>query len=85
MAGFVLSSKSIVVLAEAMDTGTTATRMQALFLKAGVDDWEPEASSNKLDRALKLLKRLRAVNTKESNAGALELARLMLTAGKGDL
>jgi hypothetical protein len=84
MAEFALSSKSIGVLAEAIETGNSATTMGTLFLKAGVDRWEPEKASNKLDRAVKLLKALRSENSNESNEGALELARLMLAAGKGD-
>jgi hypothetical protein len=84
MAEFALSSKSIATLAEAIETGNTTTTMGTLFLKADVERWEPETAANKLDRAVKLLRNLRADNSKEANAGALELARLMLTAGKAD-
>lgn len=84
MGEFVLSSKSIAVLAEAIETGNSATTMGALFLKAGVDAWEPERPANKLDRAVKLLKNLRADNSTEANAGVVELARLMLAGGKGN-
>ena len=83
MTEFVLSSTSIAVLAEAVEEGNTATTMDTLFLRAGVDSWEPDSPSNKLDRATTLLKNLRADNSKEANAGALELARLMLKRGKG--
>jgi hypothetical protein len=81
---FVLSSRSIGVLAEAIEAGNTATTMGTLFLKADVDRWEPQGAANKLDRSVKLLKNLRAENSKETNAGALELARLMLAAGKAN-
>jgi len=84
MAEFVLSSRSIGNLAEAIQARNSATEMGTLFLKADVDHWEPEGSANKLDRAVKLLKNLRANNSKEANAGALELARLMLAGGKAD-
>jgi len=79
---FVLSSRTIGVLAEAIEAGNSATTMGTLFLKANVDVWEPAQASNKLDRAVKLLKGLRTENTEESNAGALELVRLMLAGGK---
>lgn len=84
MSEFVLSSRSIGVLAEAIEAGNSATAMGTLFLKADVDGWEPQVAANKLDRAVKLLKNLRADNSKEANAGALELARLMLAGGKAD-
>jgi hypothetical protein len=84
MGEFVLSSKTIGVLAESIEAGNSGTAMGTLFLKAGVDRWEPEHAANKLDRALKLLKSLRDDNTKEANTGALELARLMLVSGKAD-
>jgi hypothetical protein len=84
MKEFVLSSRSIGVLAEAIEAANTATEMGTLFLKADVDRWEPEHATNKLDRAVKLLKNIRADNSREANAGALELARLMLAAGKAD-
>ena len=82
MGQFALSSRTICVLAEAIEIGKSATTMGTLFLKADVDAWEPEQPSNKLDRAVKLLKGLREDNTKDSNAGALELVRLMLAGGK---
>lgn len=84
MGEFVLSSRSIGVLAEAIEAGNSATTMGTLFLKADVDRWEPEGAANKLARAVKLLRNLRSDNSKEANAGALELARLMLAAGKAD-
>lgn len=84
MTGFVLSSRSIGVLAEAITDAHTATTMGTLFLKAEVDRWEPDAAGSKLDRAVKLLKNLRDENSKEANGGALELARLLLTSGKAD-
>lgn len=84
MGEFALSSRSIGSLAEAIAAGNTATTMGTLFLKADVERWEPESAANKLDQAVKLLKILRAVNSKETNAGALELARLMLAWGKND-
>lgn len=84
MTEFALSSRSIGVLAEAIEGAHTATQMDAVFLKADVDRWEPEYATNKLDRTIKLLKSLRVDNSKEANAGALELARLMLAVGKAD-
>lgn len=84
MGEFALSSRSIATLAEAVEAGNTTTTMGTLFLKADVERWVPETAANKLDRAVKLLRNLRADNSKEANAGALELARLMLTAGKAD-
>jgi hypothetical protein len=84
MGEFVLSARAIGTLAEAIAAGNTATTMGTLFLKADVEQWEPESAANKLDQAVKLLKILRAVNSKETNAGALELARLMLAGGKID-
>ena len=82
MAEFLLSSKSIAVLAEAIEAENTATTMGTLFLKAEVDGWEPSEPANKQDRAVKLLKNLRSDNSKEANAGATELSRLVLAAGK---
>lgn len=84
MTEFALSSRSIGVLAEAIAAAKSATEMDTLFLKADVDGWEPEHATNKLDRAVKLLKNLRLNNSKEANAGALELACLMLAVGKAD-
>jgi hypothetical protein len=81
---FVLSPRSIATLAEAIESGYTAITMGTLFLKADVERWEPETSASKLDRAVTLLKNLRADNTDEANAGAVELARLVLTKGKAD-
>jgi hypothetical protein len=82
MAEFVLSSRTIGTLAEAIEAGNSATEVGTLFLKADVDQWEPEGAANKLARAVKLLKNLRADNSKDANAGALELARIMLAGGK---
>jgi hypothetical protein len=59
MTEFALSSRSIGVLAEAIAAAKSATEMDTLFLKADVDGWEPEHATNKLDRAVKLLKNLR--------------------------
>src|SRR5687767_285610 len=55
MGEFVLSSRSIGVLAEAIEAGNSATTMATLFLKADVDRWEPEVAANELARAVKLL------------------------------
>ena len=82
MAEFVLSSKSIAILAEAIIAGHSAAEMGTLFLKAEVDGWEPSEPANKQDRAVKLLKNLRSDNSKKANAGATELSRLVLAAGK---
>lgn len=79
-----LSSKAIGILAEAIQAGNTMTTIGTLFLKAQVERWEPKLHANKLDRAVKLLENLRDDNSKAANAGAQELARLMLTAGKAD-
>lgn len=84
MSAFVLSSHSIAVLAEAVEAGNSAATMGALFLRADVDRWEPNDAPNKLERVLRLLKAMRRDNSREANAGALELARLMLAKGKPD-
>jgi len=82
MSEFPFSSKTLGLLAEAIEQGNSASTMRALFLKSEVDAWEPESSSNKLDLATKVVRRLRSDGSTEASAGALELTRAMLESGR---
>lgn len=80
---FPFSSKTVGLLVEAVADGHTETRMKTLFLKAGVDRWEPETYKNKEHLAQQVLHNLRyEVSGKTGAEGALELARLVLASGK---
>ena len=56
--------------------------MITLFLEAEVDEWQGREAPNKEALAQDLLKNLRAGGSEESWSGALELARLVLKAGR---
>ncbi len=80
---FPFSSKTVGLLVEAISEGHTETKMRTLFLKAGVDSWEPEQYKNKEHLAQQVLYTLRYEVSEGTGAdGALELARLVLVSGK---
>lgn len=80
---FPFSSKTVGLLVEAIAERHTETKMRTLFLKAGVDRWEPQQYKNKEHLAQQVLFTLRHEVSEEAGAeGALELARLVLASGK---
>ena len=78
---FPFSDQTVGHLAEAISVGQSHTTMDALFMKAGAQPWF-HGGANKLDKALGVLRELRADASPDACNAALELGRLMLVSGK---
>jgi hypothetical protein len=82
VSSFPFSQRSIAIIARAIDLGYSHATMDTLFMEAEVADWEPPGVGSKVNRAIGLLKALRADNSPAARRGAVDLVRLLLVAGK---
>lgn len=79
---FPFSNRTIVRLAEAIVAGNSHTTMDALFYECSANKWEDPTASNKLAKALNLLRALQDDGSDAASACARELMTSMLKVGK---